>query len=964
MEAARVQPAGRYFRRHQRDVVLGYGQVESGELRKAQLGAAWALSAHGTVSSDAALIVLPTGVGKTLLVCLAPFLLRARRALVVTPGRLVRTQVTTAFESLADLTRAGVLPRELRPPSVVKVEHRATRADWSRWRDADVVVGTPNVLSDGYPGVQRIPEGLFDLVIFDEAHHLPTRVWTAILEAVDAPTVLLTATPTRRDGKPLAGELIYTYPLSQAISDGVYAPVRFLPVELPEGGDPDRALAAAAAERLAALEHREAGSRLLVRTGTQLEARSLVGTYAEVGVNVGLVLGDTAPGTVRRILDQVRDGTLHGFVAVGAMIEGFDFPALKIAAYHHPHRSLAPTIQFLGRLSRAVPQGLRGELLAIPEQVDGETRDLYRDDRDWAELMPEIVDAAQREERTIRRYVAGAHVTGPLDLAARALTPPKSARIYRLADGIIPTLNVDPERIGRSDVVFRFFDAGSNMIAFITRRIVAQRWAQTQALEVPEFELHLATWVESQRALFVSTESRPALDDLLAYFGVASSVRNLSPDDLVRLIYAADPGSYFSVGLRAAYPRRAQGASYDMTAGPAVEGALDYSARSNTILGHLMARPRTGTRGTLGFSVAKSKLWEPDNAQSLLEFRRWAVERAGELDNPAAGTSLPGLDVQLGEPLDEFPSEVLSAALDHLWLIGEFQLRLDGSSVAAGDLDVLARREDSDTVEVTLSARQVPVWRGLQQTDGSLLELEDLGVEVIVVATGELVEMSRALRDAPLMLYLADGSSVFGDLMLPPRKTPTQLPDRMLLSDPWQEIDRTRELGSTGSVQARTAQLAASDATWVVTDHGSGELADFLSMTVDEDPVRVRLYHCKGAGGPQPGRRVGDLYEVIGQSIKCVPWTLVPSSLCQELLRRLDQREAFRVIHGDEDEFREELDRLVQTTRRQLRIEVIAVQPGVSISDVQVWPFGRALLHAAAGWCTAENTEFRLLGSP
>jgi superfamily II DNA or RNA helicase len=113
-----LQPAGRYFRRHQREVVLGWSQDESGELRKAQLGAAWALSAHGTVSREPALVVLPTGVGKTLLVCLAPFVLRARRTLVVTPGRLVRTQVTTAFETLGDLKRAAVLPADLQPPNV------------------------------------------------------------------------------------------------------------------------------------------------------------------------------------------------------------------------------------------------------------------------------------------------------------------------------------------------------------------------------------------------------------------------------------------------------------------------------------------------------------------------------------------------------------------------------------------------------------------------------------------------------------------------------------------------------------------------------------------------------------------------------------------------------------------------------------------------------------------------------
>lgn len=953
---------GRYFRRHRGAVTLGWDLVESGQLRKAQLGAAWALSAHSTVSTQPGLVVLPTGVGKTLVLCLAPYLLRARRVLVVTPGRLVRAQVSAAFETLEDLKSAGALAPDTPPPKVVRVEHRATSDDWATWRKADVVIGTPNVLSHGYPEVQRVPPDLFDLVVFDEAHHLPAHVWTAILEGIDAPAVLLTATPTRRDGKPLAGDLVYAYPLSQAIADGVYAPVRFRPVALEDGDDPDRAIALAARDRLADPMHRGAGSRLLVRTGTRVEAERLVQVYADIGLDVGLVLGNTAPATVRRILRDVTDGRLQGFVAVGAMIEGFDFPALKIAAYHHPHRSLAPTLQFLGRLSRVTPHAVSGELLAIPEQVEGETRELYNQDRDWAELMPEIVDAAQREEQAIRRYVADAHVAGPLDLPPRAITPPKSARIYRMADDATPTLDVEPERIGRARVVFRLYDPGTELVAFVTHRTVQQRWAESTLLSVPEFELHLATWIDEQRVLFVSTESRPALDDLLQCFGAAHAVRNLAPDDLVRLISAANPGSYFSVGLRAAHARRAQGASYDMTAGPAVQSALGYTDRASTILGHLMARPQTGNRGTLGFSVAKSKLWEPDNAQSLLDFRHWAVERAADLDRPAASAGLPGLDVQLGEPFTTFPTGVLGVALDASFLTGEHLLTRSGSVVDAGDVGVLADLEDEETLEITLVVGDDPVWQGRQAPNGAVAEAEHGNVQVLVAATAEMIDVPRALRDAPLAIFFTDGSTVVGDVRLAPRQVPAAIPADRLLADPWSGIDITREVGPQGSVQARTAELAA-DATWVATDHTSYELADYISLAIDDNTARLRFFHCKGSGGSKPGRRVGDLYEVIGQVVKNVPRTLDTPLLWPELLRRLDDRDAFKLVHGDEADFREQLQQLSQDHQREVQIEIIAVQPGVSISDLQDWPIGRALLHAADGWCTSENVQFRLLGS-
>jgi superfamily II DNA or RNA helicase len=932
-------------------------------LRRAQLGATWSLSAHGTISKEPALIVLPTGVGKTLVLCLAPFLLRARRVLVVTPGKLVRAQVATAFETLKDLKDTGVLPSELTPPKVALAEHRATAADWSQWRKADVVVGTPNVLSDGYPEVTRIPEKLFDLIVFDEAHHLPAKVWTAILEATDAAAVLLTATPTRRDGKPLPGEIIYTYPLSQAIADEVYAPVHFVPVVCGQEEDPDAVLASAAAARLADPIHRQAGSKLLVRTGTQIEARRLVGVYAAVGLDLGLVLADTSPTSVRRILREVGDDTKQGFIAVGAMIEGFDFPALKVAAYHHPHRSLAPTLQFVGRLSRTGPEGIRGELLAIPEQVEGETRELYRQKRDWAELMPEIVDAAAQAERQVRRYVSGAQRTGPLELPPRALTPPRSARIYRLPDGVTPLLDVEPSRIGWGEVVFRFYDQPSALVAFVTHRVVRQRWAQTSMLDVAQFELHLATWVSDHRVLFLSTESPPALDDLLAEFEVANSIRNLRPMDLVRLVRAADPGSYFSVGLRAAQARRAQGATYDMTAGPAVEGALDYVDRTSTTLGHVMARPKSGNRGTVGFSVAKSKLWEPNAAESLYEYRQWALERAEELSRPTSGVGLPNLDVQLGEPVDSFDAEVVGASLDAALYTGAQVLMLGGAQVDPAEIDLIARREDEDTLELIVAVADAPVWSGVQTPWGNLTTIESDGVSVVIAATREIVEVSRALRDAPPTIYFADGAMVVGELMLSPREDVGPLDSHMLLSDEWAGVDLTRELGEVGTVQARTAELSAVAAEWAATDHGSYEVADFISLSLSGPEALIRLYHCKGSGAASPGRRLDDLYEVLSQAVKVIPWTVARGALWADLSRRLADRDAFKVIHGDEQELVARLEALAASGHRQVRFEMIAVQPGVSISDLANWPEGRALIHAASGWCSSEAVSFRLLGS-
>src|SRR5581483_7929251 len=155
-----------------------------------------------------------------------------------------------------------------------------------------------------HDGVDPVPEGLFDLVIFDEAHHLPATTWTTLHEQlVSAITVLLTATPFRNDRRRLPGDIAYTYSLKRAVAKGVYRPVRFTPVDsthVPPNAR-DEVLAAAAAERFRSPEHQTANTRLLVRTDRKEHARALVDIYGQVGLRVVPVLDRTSGRTVRVI---------------------------------------------------------------------------------------------------------------------------------------------------------------------------------------------------------------------------------------------------------------------------------------------------------------------------------------------------------------------------------------------------------------------------------------------------------------------------------------------------------------------------------------------------------------------------------------------------------------------------------------------------------------------------------------
>jgi superfamily II DNA or RNA helicase len=79
---------------------------------------------------------------------------------------------------------------------------------WTKVAEQDAVISTPQSFSpivapDAAPS-------LFDLIIFDEAHHAPAETWAAFLAHYpEARFIFLTATPFRRDRKVIPGRMAY-----------------------------------------------------------------------------------------------------------------------------------------------------------------------------------------------------------------------------------------------------------------------------------------------------------------------------------------------------------------------------------------------------------------------------------------------------------------------------------------------------------------------------------------------------------------------------------------------------------------------------------------------------------------------------------------------------------------------------------------------------------------------------------
>jgi superfamily II DNA or RNA helicase len=952
-----------FFRQHASKLSVGLVGSGADQLRDAQRGAIWALASHWTASGEPAQVALPTGVGKTLVLTAAPFLFGARRVLVVAPSRVVREQLEDAFRSLNGLKRTDALPYEVPEPKVITLRGKATRKTWREAHSADVVVANVHGVSPTFTNVTAPDANLFDLVLVDEGHHVPAPAWRSLLEACQARMVFVTATPFRRDRRPIPGEIVYSYPLEKAISDSVYTPVSFRAVNPESDEDKDVVLAAAAAARLGDASHRQAGSRLLVRAGRVAHAEQLVEIYRTLGVKLGLVVAKTSWRGLQKIFAAVRNGDLDGIACVGALTEGFDMPELRIAAYHEPHKTLAPTLQFIGRLSRPGLE-VSPELLAVPRDVGPETDILYREDRSWQELLPGLVDGLIEEERQVRRYLNnGTWEPSSLRLPPLAIRPGRSARIFH-ADQASIDLNVSPTRLGGADVVWRFHSADSGLLALVTQHPQRPRWLDDEMLDASTFELHLACFIAGRSTLFIASDVTSCLRDLRDKIGADSAIA-VDGEELRRLAWKIAPDAWFSIGMR---PTRITGAAYEQSAGPRVENALGEDRLRGHSLGHGMAGG--AGRGTFGFSVQKAKLWEPEATGSLYEFRRWCEERAEDLATAARDTrGLPGLPaMSVATQFTEFPQVPVIAALMEHTLIGEQAPLVDaGRRLFLHELELWADAISPTELRLEVKREEELLWSAIQDPSGGIRDAQG-SLEASEPGTGQLWPLSQILIEYPPIIHFSDGSSVQGRHLDRPHSPHRPVADGTLEAWDWAGTDVRRETGDieVGAVplQTRVAEILAQQSDIVLTDHGPGEVCDLIGLArIGQPQVEIRLIHCKAAAAATPRRQLLDINEVLTQAARSARWADPAAGLWAELNDRRTRRPAyFRILHDPENQA-SEIFKQFMATPPSTQTTIYAVQPGLAIHRVSGWTEGESLINVASDWCRFGRTEFRLVGS-
>lgn len=332
-----------------------------------------------------AMVVMPTGVGKSLFLAAAPYGVAEGRVLLIAPNLTIKhglEEKLTGPESSA-YRRFGILgPKERLPSVVVLGSGTVNREDCLR---ADLVIANIQQVQGWLP---LFPSDFFDLIVVDEAHHAAADSWQNVHEAFpNAKAVYATATPFRSDGQTIVAERVHTTTLAEAIADGYVKNVARATARAAEMTfvveDEERtysleeiltmreetwfsrgvALSELCNRTIAQraisilLEKRKTGVRhqIIAAACSVDHARQLEVIFASYGLSATYVAsrGMTLDERERRI-DAFDRGEHDVIVHVGILGEGYDNPNISIAAIFRPFRTVPPYAQFVGRAIRHI----------------------------------------------------------------------------------------------------------------------------------------------------------------------------------------------------------------------------------------------------------------------------------------------------------------------------------------------------------------------------------------------------------------------------------------------------------------------------------------------------------------------------------------------------------------------------------------------------------------------------------
>ncbi|WP_312218220.1 DEAD/DEAH box helicase family protein [Brevundimonas sp.] len=608
-------------------------------LRTPQIGALHAIAAHFSVGKEfePATVVLPTGTGKTETMLATQIYRQLTRTLVLVPSDTLRGQISKKFLSLGVFPyEAAVVPVEIARPRVAVITTAIRTADEARQilAEANVIVALPNVMEvSSEEALKVLTEGCSDLIV-DEAHHIAAKTWEKVRERFAKKRILqFTATPFRNDKRRIDGKIIFNYKLGDAQEAGYYRQINLKTVE--EYGDEnnrDRAIAKAAVEALK--NDREVLKKdhlLMARCISIPRAEEVVKIYRELAPEYKPVLVYSGSGRVtanREALDQLHDRGDDGariVVCVDMLGEGYDLPYLKIAALHDTHKSLAITLQFIGRFTRKGDPGKIGEATVVTNLADAKAEqklaDLYAEGADWDGLIKRLSEERIEEELRLQDVVFGLREHGDLgsQLSLWNLRPALSCQYFRTKCDEWNPLEYKTVLPATAESWYAYSPEDDTLVAVVCRAADVN-WGSYQNVLDTIYDLLILRWDKEEKVLALYASDYDALrSDKMAVAVTDEETELVSGDAVFRILNNVELPLVKSLGSS----QKGEAISFTSYFGSNVTEGLTKIDKKESALNNLACIGyENGDRVLWGGAQRRGKIWQQKGG-SIADWITW-----------------------------------------------------------------------------------------------------------------------------------------------------------------------------------------------------------------------------------------------------------------------------------------------------------------------------------------------------
>lgn len=323
-------------------------------------------------------ITSPTGSGKTVLV-----------------AHMFSQAASKGLRSIFTVHRRELLKQSMATFDEFGIPYGVIAAGWPMDRRRKIQIASIQTLARRLKYIDPP-----DMLVIDEAHHVPARQWSAVLASFrDCWRVGLTATPERLDGKGLGDyfqRIIYGPAVADLISQGFLSDFKIYCPAIPDlkgahtkMGDYVRAEIGDRMDRPTitgdAIGHYRrlaAGRRFLARGVSIEHSKNLARAFNDAGIATKHVDGDTPADERDRAMRDFREGRILGLVNVDLFSEGLDVPGIEAAIDLRPTQSLTLWLQFCGRALR--PAEGKAHAIILDHAGNAYRHGLPDEPREWS----------------------------------------------------------------------------------------------------------------------------------------------------------------------------------------------------------------------------------------------------------------------------------------------------------------------------------------------------------------------------------------------------------------------------------------------------------------------------------------------------------------------------------------------------------------------------------------------------